>query len=228
MKYTKMAGLAIVLAAMALAIGGCKDQEQQIIELQAEYNTLSAQNANLRSQLAKSKDAEAGLLSEVDKRSLALTARQKELARLQAELDQKPEVEPVGARGDWEIGRYADRVTVGSDILFDAGRAKLTSKGKAAMDNIARDLNSTYRGMPIRVYGYTDADPIKRSKKLWKDNLDLSANRSMAVTRHLIGKGINPENIETVGMGATNFIAPNDTRANKTKNRRVEIIVIKK
>ena len=80
----------------------------------------------------------------------------------------------------------------------------------------------------MRVYGYTDSDPIKRSARLWKDNLDLSANRAMAVTRELRKLGIPAESIETVAMGATRSVAPNRTKADKAKNRRVEIVVVGK
>ena len=128
----------------------------------------------------------------------------------------------------WDVGKFADKVSVGSDILFASGKATLTSKGKAALANIVADLKGSYAGLPVRVYGYTDSDPIKRTKNLWQDNLDLSANRAMAITRHIVSKGIKAESVETVAMGATRFVAKNDTSASKAENRRVEIVVIKK
>jgi chemotaxis protein MotB len=82
--------------------------------------------------------------------------------------------------------------------------------------------------MTVRVMGYTDSDPIVKTKNLWKDNLDLSANRAMEVTRHLWSKGISAEHIETVAMGATHFMGPNTTKAGKAGNRRVEISVVKR
>ena len=39
--------------------------------------------------------------------------------------------------------------------------------------------------------------------------------------------GISRDRIETIGMGETNFATPNTSKANKAKNRRVEIIVVK-
>jgi len=82
--------------------------------------------------------------------------------------------------------------------------------------------------MTVRVMGYSDSDPIVKTKKLWKDNLDLSANRAMEVTRYLWSRGIPAERIETVGMGSTHFVQPNKTKAGKAANRRVEIHVVKK
>jgi chemotaxis protein MotB len=103
----------------------------------------------------------------------------------------------------------------------------LTPEGKRKLDEIANTLNTTYKGMSIIVYGYTDSDPIRKTKNLWDDNLDLSAARAMAVTRYLWGKGLAKETLDATARGDTRFVASNATKAGKTKNRRVEIIVLK-
>lgn len=226
MKRLVPGGLLLIMAAAMLTAGGCvNEKDEQIAALQLQYNDLSNQNKDLRTQLAQTKTREAELLAQVDGKDLQLAGKNEELDGLKVKLAAKPK--PTVSDGDWDVGRYADKISVGSDILFASGRATLTAGGKKALGAIVRDLNARYRGLPVRVYGYTDSDPIRRTKKLWKDNLDLSANRSMAVTRYFVSKGIKAESIETVAMGATHFVARNDTRANKAKNRRVEIVVIK-
>jgi outer membrane protein OmpA-like peptidoglycan-associated protein len=130
------------------------------------------------------------------------------------------------AGGDWVRTAIGDRITVGSDILFSAGRASLTKSGSAALSAIARDLTTTYAGKQVRVYGFTDSDPIKKTKNLWKDNLDLSANRAMAVARYLISRGVDAANIESVAMGASRPVASNSSSSGKAKNRRVEIYAV--
>mgnify|MGYP002640433398 CR=1 FL=1 len=127
----------------------------------------------------------------------------------------------------WDRGASGDRLLISSDVLFSSGSATLSAKGKAALDRAARDLKGNYAGLPIRVFGYTDSDPIKQSSKQWTDNLDLSANRAMAVTRHLISKGLNADNIESIAMGTTHPVASNGTKSGKAENRRVEIVVIR-
>ena len=76
--------------------------------------------------------------------------------------------------------------------------------------------------MPIDIVGHTDTDPIKKSK--WKDNWELSAQRSLAVVRYLISKGIPKETILEVGRGESQPVASNSTESGKAKNRRVEIV----
>ena len=129
-----------------------------------------------------------------------------------------------GLKGETPVYRH----TVGSDVLFSSGRATLTTGGRNALVAVASKIKTSFPGNIVRVYGHTDSDPIVKSKKLWADNLDLSANRAMAVTRYLISKGVARSKIETVGMGASRPITSNKTKAGKAKNRRVEIIVVMK
>jgi chemotaxis protein MotB len=111
-------------------------------------------------------------------------------------------------------------------LLFRSGRATLTSGGKKALSVIASNIMTNHPGKYIRIYGHTDSDPIRKTKNLWADNLDLSSNRAMAVARYMISRGIKGSLIESVGMGSTRPIAGNKSVADKKKNRRVEIMII--
>ena len=112
------------------------------------------------------------------------------------------------------------------DILFAAGKASLSNRGKRALGAVVTSLTSQYAGHLIRVYGHTDSDPIKKSK--WKSNLELSSHRAKAVKRYLVSKGVPAGNIETIAMGAKRPVADNRTSAGKARNRRVEIEVVKR
>ena len=133
----------------------------------------------------------------------------------------------IGVAEGWDRSLGGDRLMISSDVLFSPGSATLSAKGKAALDGAVRDLKSSYADLPVRVYGYTDSDPIKRTANKWTDNLDLSANRAMAVTRYLVTKGISDDDLETVAMGATHPVASNRTKDGKAENRRVEIVVVR-
>jgi chemotaxis protein MotB len=203
-------------------IGCCEQQELKIKELQESCNQLEMKNAGLEQELAKAQQPDQTLLAQLDAQRTELASKDQTIADLRAELAGRP----AGQDG-WQRGTVGDRVTVGSDLLFASGKAELTAAGKQKLDEIARALTQRYANLPVRVYGYTDNDPIRRSRELWEDNLDLSANRAMAVTRYLCGKGVDAERVETIGMGATHFVASNDTPQAKAKNRRVEIYVVK-
>ena len=99
-------------------------------------------------------------------------------------------------------------------------------QAEGPLDQVVQDLQSTYSGRTVRVVGHTDADPIRRTRNLWTDNLDLSSNRAMAVTRYLVTQGVSLQRIETVGMADSRPVASNGTSDGKAKNRRVEILAV--
>jgi len=216
-----------LLAVSGLTVGCCDAEKKQIASLTEEYNKLSTDNQDLRDQLVAARTRESQLISQVDSKTQEALSAQGEAQRLRQQLAAGTTAPPTPPTPPPGGETTVFKETVGSDVLFSSGRATLTSSGTQRMASIAARLNSDFSGMTVRVYGYTDSDPIRRTKNLWQDNLDLSANRAMAVTRYLRSKGINAERIETVAMGATHFVAANSSKAGKAKNRRVEIVVIK-
>jgi outer membrane protein OmpA-like peptidoglycan-associated protein len=230
MIWTHRNGVALaLLAAAALSTGGCDQEKKQIQYLQQQNLELTNANKDLQGKLAGSRTRESQLMSELDSKDLQLTALQTANQELGQKLSAGPAPGAAAAAPTTpgtEIAVY--RETVASDVLFGAGRATLSSAGKGRLSSTASLLRSKYADMAVRVYGYTDSDPIRRTRKLWTDNLDLSANRAMAVSRYLQSKGVAAGRVETIAMGATNFVAANSTKAGKAKNRRVEIVVVKK
>ena len=224
MKLAQAGMIAITVAMLLSALGCAQKEKQEIQALTAEKQDLMNQNRDLQSQLAAAKTRETELLAQRDSKQAELDAA---LARVKDSEAKPVSAAPPPAPG-WERGPLGDMVTVGSDILFDSGKATLTASGRSALDKIAADIKKTYAGMPIRVYGHTDNEPIQKTRKLWQDNLDLSANRAMSVTRYLISRGVSDKLVETVAMGEHHPLASNASKAQRSKNRRVEIIVAHK
>jgi flagellar motor protein MotB len=219
--------LTFVLLALGLLAAGCCDKEkQQLLTVQQQYNELQKDNQDLKKSLAEAQSANAELTAQLNNRGSQLDRTQEELTKLKAERVQ-PVREAGGVPEGWTKTSAGVKTTLSSDILFASGRATLSSAGVSKLRSVAATIKSKYPDAVVRVYGYTDDDPIVKSAKLWQDNLDLSANRAMAVTRQLWKLGIPAERVETIGMGATNFVAANTTRAGKAGNRRVEIEVFK-
>ena len=79
----------------------------------------------------------------------------------------------------------------------------------------------------IRIEGHTDNLPIHT--KLFPSNWDLSTARAVNVLRYFIqSHRIDAQRLAAVGFGEFQPLAPNDTPANRAKNRRVEMIFITK
>ena len=115
-------------------------------------------------------------------------------------------------------------LSIPSEITFASGKADLTSSGKSALKTVASTLMSSHGGGTFWVEGHTDADPIKKSK--WGSNRDLSVGRAMAVLHYLVEECDVPDDQCVIaGHGQYRPLASNDTKGDKARNRRVEIVV---
>jgi outer membrane protein OmpA-like peptidoglycan-associated protein len=191
----------------------------QISELQRQVDDLLAERANLESRLAAA-------MSDGDRaRQMALTLQQQldDARRQMAEGMGQADLPP-----GWEGTATIAWIDVGSDVLFDSGRASLKKGAMEAVQQLAGTLNSEFPDRQVWVVGHTDNDPIKLTKNLWSDNLDLSLNRAATVAREFYKLGVGADRLYVAGQGEHQPKAPNDTKANKALNRRVEIIAIVK
>jgi len=211
--------MAVAVLGMSAFAGGCNQ------ELKQENEALRQQATELQREL----DAEREARKAADEERMQLAQR---LGELEDQVTQ-PAAGTAGANTGFEAisevevergSRGEITVRVPGDVLFASGKSSLRESAKKTLSDIAGVLKRKYSGQTIRVEGYTDADPIRKSK--WKDNLELSAQRAMAVHRYLQEQGIAPERMYAAGFGATNFRATNNTAAGKAQNRRVEIVVV--
>ena len=209
----------LVLVLIGLTSVGCQrsiDERNALMdqnrEAQAEINRLRLANDALMNDLASANGEISRLLEE----NAALRAAKATPAPT------PPPSTNTGFEGidDVDAERTGNTVTVrvASDILFSSGKIDLKSTAKRTLADVAGVLKAQYGGKTIRVEGYTDTDPIRKSG--WKDNLELSLQRSAAVHRYLQAQGIDAERMYAAGFGATN------TLGSKAASRRVEIVVV--
>ncbi|HNX53282.1 MAG TPA: OmpA family protein [Pontiellaceae bacterium] len=117
------------------------------------------------------------------------------------------------------------RFTILNEVLFESGKAELKTGSKSTIDSVLNIIQSDFANRDITIEGHTDSDPIMKSK--WKDNWELSYNRSMAVLYYLMNeKGIPAERLKAVACADSQPVAPNDSAANKRLNRRAVIVVM--
>ena len=108
--------------------------------------------------------------------------------------------------------------TTTSPANFAFNSAELTAADKAGLDKVAERLKANPQEK-AKVNGYTDiTGPASY-------NVHLSQKRANAVKDYLVSKGVAASRITTKGYGATDFVAPNDTIANRAKNRRAEVVI---
>jgi chemotaxis protein MotB len=195
-----------VISAIGMALGGCSTVPQ------SEYDLVVQENTELRQR-------QAALQRSLDESESRYAAMVDENQRLAGDLDRR--------RGDFEgmdgvtTGRRGTGemvVGIAGDVLFDSGSATLKNDAKRTLDRIAQVLNSSYAANQIRVEGYTDTDPIRRSK--WETNRRLGAERAMAVEEYLVSKGVDNRRIYSATFGET------QPKGTKAQSRRVEIVLL--
>ena len=114
------------------------------------------------------------------------------------------------------------RLLIFGKILFATGSDEPLEKSHQLLDDIASTLKNNPEFGPLRVTGHTDnVGPAAF-------NRDLSQRRADAVKKALVSRGVPEELLSTRGYGEGRPMAPNETRAGRARNRRVEFIVIRR
>lgn len=105
------------------------------------------------------------------------------------------------------------------NLYFVTNKAILKGSSQGTLYRIARFLKKNPE-LIIEVQGHTARDPNKERA------LKLSQERARAVADALVGYGIAPERLRIRGYGDTKPVAPNNSKENMAKNRRVEFKVV--
>lgn len=107
---------------------------------------------------------------------------------------------------------------------FGAGQADLSQAAR----RIIRELSTVLQAEDgdIRIEGHTDDVPITNTR--FASNWDLSAARATEVIRFLLAQTtIAPERLSAAGYGEFRPVVVNDSLANRARNRRVDIVVVR-
>ncbi|MDY0273225.1 MAG: DotU family type VI secretion system protein [Advenella sp.] len=118
----------------------------------------------------------------------------------------------------------ADRsvVVLRGDGLFESGSDTVRSQYLPVLSRVADALNETSGN--ILVSGYSDNVPIKTVR--FPSNWELSQARADSVKKLLDERLLNKLRVRAEGKAEADPVAPNDTPANRARNRRVEITLL--
>ncbi|QXX87450.1 OmpA family protein [Acinetobacter lwoffii] len=104
-------------------------------------------------------------------------------------------------------------------INFDTASTEVPEVNKLVLDQAAALLQRAPQVI-LKVKGHADAQGSEAENKV------LSVQRAQAITSYLVGKGVNPAQLQAVGMGEDQPVEPNATPAGQFQNRRVTFEVV--
>jgi type VI secretion system protein ImpK len=136
------------------------------------------------------------------------------LARALAAEIQKGEVAVSAAPG-------GSLVVLKSDELFASGSARLNAALHPLILRIAAALDATPGTVVIT--GHTDDVPIRTAR--FPSNWELSTQRARSVVALMSSRLREPGRLRAEGVADSEPVAPNDSAANRAKNRRVVILL---
>ncbi len=250
----KRRAVALIGLVAAFALSGCAsedwqgrydDARREVIDVAAERDLALEQGADtmadLEAERARNAQTERDRLEAIENEQAALRRAQELQDALDAAAAAAPATsEPTFAVQDTVARLQSDGldafettdgnvgIRLASDVTFGSGKHALTKAGMTTLRNIGPRLKSgEFANYNVRVEGHTDNEPLKKTKHIYGDNRGLGSARANSVTQFLESEiGIDPSRIEAVSKGEFEPIADNSTKTGRSKNRRVEIILV--
>ncbi len=117
------------------------------------------------------------------------------------------------------------RIGISGSVLFPVNSDELRPEGRLLLESLVPPLQVYLgeRDEMLMVSGFTDDKPIREGNRRFADNLELSAQRALTVTRVLIEEGMSPARVFSAAFGAEQPVASNADEAGRALNRRVEM-----
>lgn len=114
-------------------------------------------------------------------------------------------------------------ISLDDTVVFQSGGVEPVDDALPIIEKIAGIMNQHDNAMLVE--GHTDNVPIRSS--VFPSNWELSAARAATVVRYLALEGVSPSRMGAMGYGEFQPVARNDTKAGKSKNRRVVLLISK-
>jgi chemotaxis protein MotB len=107
--------------------------------------------------------------------------------------------------------------------FFDSGSTRLRPQALPTLAEFVSVIGT--ERMKVRIEGHTDNIPIHNHK--FDSNWELSTARATEIIKLFITRfGIDPVRLSASGYGEYYPVSPNDSEADRAKNRRVDLVIL--
>jgi flagellar motor protein MotB len=156
------------------------------------------------------------------------------VATLQAEVEKRQveEKRRIALEKALAVPRATGRITVDNgrigisgSVLFAVNSDQLRPDGRQLLKSLVHPLKVYLgeRNELLMVSGFTDDKPLHEKNRRFADNLELSAQRALTVTRALVEDGMPAAQVFAAAFGPEQPVASNADEPGRALNRRVEM-----
>jgi chemotaxis protein MotB len=205
------------------AVGDAKkaraERDEKLAAMQKEIEDLKSKLAEAEGQKAAADEATRTELDELRKQKAASEARLKLLEEFLAKFKSMIDAGKL----DITVRRGQIVLALATDILFDTGKTDIRPEGVQTLSDVAEALKGV-SGRRFQVDGHTDTLPIKTAQ--FPSNWELSTARAVSVVKLLIERGVKPDTLSAAGHAEFDPVQSNANEKGRSKNRRIEIVVV--
>jgi chemotaxis protein MotB len=254
-KLTRLSASLGLLLSASILITGCGYSEDEWQAQLDKYNQLASKQKATEDELEAEKARVAALEKELEALGYRLGSEKQKLeealeeyraraaalerikGRLEALRKKLEELTKLGL--SIQIRKNRMVISLPGDVLFASGKDELEAKGKEILGLVAKAIreDEDLSKRTYQVAGHTDNEKISSvvTKNKFKDNWGLSLMRARTVLLFLVtptddeknpGGGLDESLWSASGYGETDPIASNDDPEGRSKNRRVELIMM--
>ncbi|WP_394748797.1 OmpA/MotB family protein [Spongiimicrobium salis] len=163
-------------------------------------------------------------LAKVDPSALAEAKTMKDSINLAVSYNLKKSIADDNDDVNIDIDKTVVMINISDKLLFNSGSYRISNKANTILEKIAGVINSE-PSMEVMVEGHTDSRTI--STALFQDNWDLSVKRATSIVRTLQEDyEVDPAKLIAAGRSSYQPLVDNDTKENRSKNRRTRIVII--
>jgi chemotaxis protein MotB len=210
-------GLARLEGELAATKKSAQEQQGKVDELLRDKTSLSQEHSITKEHL-----------------EAALTEKAEALAQLEkAKQDLSQALGTQIAAGDVFVKEQNGElvVDVADKLLFDTGKADLNEGGQKLLLEVAGSMKRLPPSQIFQVGGHTDSQRVVSPELVeqYPTNWELSATRATHVVRFLEDKGKVPgRQLVAAGFAQYRPASTNKTDSGRQKNRRIEILLLRK
>ena len=203
-----------LLLVTALVISGC-----------ATHSFVRKENEAAEQRMNEKVDELAGQMEQTQDDIGQLEERADNSEREVAELSKTAQdaLDRAIAAGHLAEGKFLyETVLTDDEVRFSVSSAELSEESTAALDTFAEGVKSENQNVYIEIQGHTDSTGSEAY------NQKLGLDRAESARRYLShNHGFALHRMSVISYGETEPAVDNDTRENRSRNRRVVLVVLK-